>query len=599
MSRTAPLPRLLHHMRHHRQTVWTASSFSVLNKLFDLAPPVLIGMAIDTVERQEGSWLASMGVADVTTQLWVLVGLTILIWSLESVTEYIFAILWRNLAQTVQHELRLETYSHIQDLDLSWFSDQRRGDLLAILNDDVNQLERFLDKGATDLLHVATTVLVVGAMFFAAAWQVAILAILPIPIILWGSFRFQARILPRYADVRRRVGELSALLENNLDGIATIRSFTSEDREIDRVAEASARYRSANREAISLSAAFIPLIRMAILVGFCATVLWGGHLVMEGVLLVSTYSVLVFMTQRLLWPLTRLGETFDLYQRAMASTDRVLDLLQTPIGLKDGPEQLSTPTQGQVRFHNIRFAYPGRPDMLEGFSLDVPAGQTTALVGPTGAGKTTLIRLLLRMYDPSEGHVQLDQHNIRDLQLRSLRQSVALVSQNVTLFPGTVADNIRYGRPHATDDEVLEAARIAECLSFIDELPDGLQTPVGESGHKLSGGQRQRVSIARAVLKDAPILVLDEATSAVDNETEAALQRSLQRIGQDRTTLVIAHRLSTVRHADRIAVMDHGRVVESGNHDELVGLGGLYARLWTVQTGARASTISEAPPSSR
>ena len=253
-----PLARLLEHTRHHRRTVWLASFCSVMNKLWDLAPPVLIGMAVDTVVAKESSLLASWGFVDAGTQLVVLVGLTVIVWGLESLFEYAFGVLWRNLAQTVQHELRLDAYRHIQQLDIAWFGEQRRGDLLAILNDDVNQLERFLDKGANDLLQVGTTVIAVGALFFAMAPTVALLAILPIPVILWGSFRFQSRIGPPYAEVRAQVGRLGALLENNLDGIATIRSFASEDREAARVEAASNRYRDANREAIRLSAAFVP-----------------------------------------------------------------------------------------------------------------------------------------------------------------------------------------------------------------------------------------------------------------------------------------------------------------------------------------------------
>jgi ATP-binding cassette subfamily B protein len=578
----------MHHMRRHRRTVWLASACSVSNKLWDLAPPVLIGAAVDTVVEQDASLLATFGFVDVTTQLWVLVGLTVVVWGLESAFEYAFAVLWRNLAQTVQHELRIEAYEHIQTLDVSWFSEQRRGDLLAILNDDINQLERFLDKGANDVLQVGTTVIAVGILFFALAWQVALLAILPIPIILWGSFRFQHRIQPLYGRVRAEVGHLGALLENNLDGITTIQSFTGELREVARVTEASQRYREANREAIRLSSAFVPLIRMAILVGFCATLLWGGRLVMDGTLAVGTYSVLIFMTQRLLWPLTRLGETFDLYQRAMASAVRVLNLIDTPVARIEGDHE---PLQvaGSVRFSNIDFAYPGREPLLKGLSLDLVAGKTTAVVGATGSGKTTLVRLLLRMYDAQAGVVEVDGVATTDWKLKRLRTNIALVSQRITLFPGSIADNIRYGKPEASDAQVHAAASVAEATQFIAQLPDGLNTQVGEGGQKLSGGQQQRISIARAVLKDAPILVLDEATSAVDNETEAALQRSLARISVGRTTLVIAHRLSTVRHADRIVVLDAGQVVEQGTHDELTGAQGLYHRLWQVQTGSRAS----------
>ncbi|MED5452316.1 MAG: ABC transporter ATP-binding protein, partial [Candidatus Thermoplasmatota archaeon] len=462
--------------------------------------------------------------------------------------------------------------------------EQPTGSLMAIMNDDVNQLERFLDQGATDLLHVATTIIVVGAIMVSVAHEVALLAILPVPIIVTGSFIYQRRIGVRYSKVRGKVADLNSLLNNNLHGITTIKSFTAEKREVDRVEEASTSYREANREAIRLSASFVPIIRMAILFAFTANMLVGGWFALEGKISLGAYSVIVFITQRLLWPLTRLGETFDLYQRAMASTSRVLDLLDTEIGIVEGDTKLEQ-VKGEISFNDLGFSYPDRETVLEGVNLTIPAGETVGLVGSTGSGKTTLVRLLLRFHDPNSGSVSLDGHDVRDLTLESLRGSVSLVSQTTTLFPGSVRDNILYGNPSADDEAVVEAARVAEALPFIESLPRGWDTDIGEGGHRLSGGQRQRIAIARAVLKDAPVLVLDEATSNVDNETEAALKRSIEKISVGRTTLIIAHRLSTVRNADTIAVLGNGSISETGTHEELLSGNGLYPRLWAVQTG--------------
>jgi len=579
-----PLARLLSQLRDHRGTFILASVCSVLNKIWDLAPPILIGLAVDVVAEREDSFLASYGYTDPWVQLQVLAAITVAIWVLESLFQYFYGVLWRNLAQTAQHELRMDAYRHIQDLEMQWFSEQSTGGLMAIMNDDVNQLERFLDHGANDLLQVGTTVIVVSGIMFSVAPEVAILAILPVPIIVGGSFLYQRRIGVRYTEVRKEVAELNAILNNNLHGITTIKSFTAEDREAERVSEASESYRNANRSAIRLSASFVPLIRMAILFAFTANLLVGGKYALDGKIGIGEYSVIVFITQRLLWPLTRLGETFDLYQRALASTTRVLDLLDTEVGIVEGETSLES-VGGDIRFEGVEFTYPGREEVLKGIDLEVPAGKTIGLVGATGSGKTTLVRLLLRFHDPLNGKASLDGHDVRDLTLDSLRGAISLVSQTTTLFPGTVRDNVLYGRPGASDEDVVEAAKIAEAIGFIETLPKGWETNIGEDGHRLSGGQRQRIAIARAVLKDAPVLVLDEATSNVDNETEAALQRSIDRISRDRTTLIIAHRLSTVRNADFIAVMEGGSITETGSHDELVEHQGLYSRLWAVQTG--------------
>ena len=586
---SSPLRSLLQHADHHRGRVIAATTCSFLNKVFDLAPPVLIGAAIDVVVSQEDSFLAGLGVPSVMSQLWILAGLTVLVWALESAFEYAFALLWRNLAQTVEHELRMETWRHVQGLEMAYFEDESTGGLLAVMNDDVNQLERFLDVGANQLIQVATTVLVVGGIFFAAEWRIALIAFLPVPVVLWGSLRFQARIAPRYTVVRERVAELSARLANSLGGIATIKSFTAEERESAGLESTSEAYRQANRDAIRLSSAFVPLIRMVIVTGFTATLVFGGHLATSGALNVGVYSVLVFLTQRLLWPLTRLGETLDLYQRAMASTERILTLLAVKPTIVSGSQPLPTPFDASIRFDGVEFQYPSAPRRtMDDVSIDVPSGSTVAIVGSTGSGKSTLVKLLLRFYDVDSGVIRVGGADTRDLDLRALRGAIGLVSQDVFLFHGTVRENVAFGRPGASDDEVWEALRAAEAEAFVRNLSSGLDTVVGERGQKLSGGQRQRLSFARTVLKAPPILVLDEATSAVDNETEAAIQRSMKVLSKNRTVLVIAHRLSTVRDADRIYVLDAGRVAAVGTHDELVAADGVYARMWNVQTGVAA-----------
>ncbi len=585
---TPPLWRLIHYGQHYRTQIWQAITCSILNKLFDLAPPALIGAAVDVVVKRQDSLIAQFGVQDVFWQLSILAFLSFIIWGLESVFEYAYARLWRNLAQAIQHDLRLDAYNHLQSLELEYFEDRSTGGLMSILSDDINQLERFLDVGANDIIQVATTAIVIGTAFYILAPEVAWMTIVPIPFILWGSIAFQRLLAPRYADVRENVSLINSQLANNLTGITTIKSFTAEEYELNRIDALSEAYRVSNKRAIALSAAFVPLIRMIILLGFTGILLFGGMNVVEGKLAVGTYSVLVFLTQRLLWPLTQLGATLDQYQRAMASTTRVMNLLDTPLEMHPGDIPLPVnKVQGHVEFQDVSFAYNGRSSIIQNLSLDIPAGKTIAIVGSTGSGKSTLIKLLLRLYEVHSGSITLDGIEIHKLQLQDLRRAIGLVSQDVFLFHGTVRENIAYGRFDATITEVIAAAEIAEAHEFISRLPQGYDTLVGERGQKLSGGQQQRIAIARAILKNPPILILDEATSAVDNETEAAIQRSLEKITKNRTTIAIAHRLSTIRNADSIYVMEQGQLIEQGTHAQLLEKQGIYSSLWRVQSGLK------------
>jgi ATP-binding cassette, subfamily B, bacterial len=586
-SSFAALLRLLRYARGLRPRIAFATACSIVNKLFDVMPEILIGIAIDVVVRRQDSFMASLGIADPKWQLAALGALTLAVWIFESVFEYLYLVSWRNLSQDLQHALRLDAYTHVQNLDLAYFEDRSTGNLVTILNDDVNQLERFLDGGANNLIQVATTLIAVGAVFFVVSPTIALLAFTPIPVIVIGAFYFQRRAQPLYAQVRARVGLLGARLAANVAGIATIKSFATEEFEAERVRRDSSDYVAANRKAIAVSSAFIPIIRMAILAGFCATFLLGGWMTLDGTLNIGAYGVLVFLTQRLLWPLTDLATTVDLYERAMASSRRVLDLIETPIAIRDRAHARSVAAvKGALEFRNVSFAYGGDVDVLRNVSLKVKPGETIAFVGQTGSGKSSLMKLLLRFYEPEAGEILVDGRPLDSLSLDSLRRQIGFVSQDVFLFQGTIRENIAYGTADATVAAVEAAAEAAEATEFIERLPNGLDTVVGERGQKLSGGQRQRLSIARALLKNPPILILDEATSAVDNETEAAIQRSLQRISHSRTTLVIAHRLSTIVHANRIYVLDGGRIAEEGTHEDLLQRGGIYASLWAVQTGA-------------
>ena len=560
--------------------------YSILNKLFDLAPPVLIGIAIDIVVEGNESFLASVGIPDRRRQLVILAILTFIIWGLESLFDYLSAVTWRGISQDIEHNLRTETFENVLSLDMKYFENKSSGRLMAILNDDVNQLERFLDTGANKLLQTATTVIVIGGTFLYISPLIATFAFIPIPIIIFGSFKFTSTIARRYESIRESIETLNSNLSNSISGILNVKSFTRETKELDRIESSSNEVRSANYHAIKLSAAFIPIIRVAILFGFTATLLIGGFLALDGEIKVATYSVLLFITQRLLWPLTELGDTFDLYQRAMASFNRIFSLKNETSDIGNGNIEFKK-LEKNIELRDVSFSYVDNFNVLNNVNLTINAGQTTAIVGSTGSGKSTLIKLLLRLYEINNGSISYDSNSLKEIELSSLREKIGLVSQDVFLFEGTVIENIAYGDLNASESEVWNAAQKSEADEFINNLPQKENTIVGERGQKLSGGQRQRISIARAILKNPEILILDEATSSVDNETEAAIQRSLDILKKDRTVIVIAHRLSTVRNADIIYVLENGSVVESGSHESLLDIEGVYSKLWSVQTGEK------------
>jgi ATP-binding cassette subfamily B protein len=559
--------------------------YTVLNKLFDLAPPFLIGVAVDIVVKREESFVASLGFQDTWDQLVFVAVVTVLVWGLESFFEYLMEVGWKELAQTAQHDLRDEAFDHVLNLDLEQIEARSSGELMAVLNDDINQLERFLNIGAYSMIQLAVTITVIGSAFFILAPNVAIYGMIPIPFIIIGSLKFQQFLAPKYRKVRDQVGLLNSEFSNSIQGIQTVKAFANEKWEREKIAQYSHQYTLANNSAIKISALFTPLIRMLILCGFLVNLLYGGYLTLQGQLEVGTYSVLIFMIQRLLWPLTSLGQMLDLYQRSNASYKRVLDLMQVQFRIK-GSDSAFPDSDQSIAFKDFHFAYQEREPLFQGLCLKVNHGETIGLVGGTGSGKSTLVKNLLRFYDGTSGSIELGGVDIKKLDMQDLRKNIGYVGQDVYLFHGTIFENIAYGAQGLKLEDVIKVAKLAEAHEFISALPRGYKTIVGERGHRLSGGQRQRISIARALLKDPSILVLDEATSAVDNDTEAAIQRSLAKVKQGRTTIIIAHRLSTVVDADRIYVLEQGQVIQEGSHRDLIGQGGTYKDLWSVQTGA-------------
>jgi ATP-binding cassette subfamily B protein len=564
--------------------------YTLLLRVFDLTSPVLIAAAIDVVVEREQSMVARFGVTDVGAQLVLLVALTGIVWLLESTFDYLAQLTWRKLAQAVQHGLRSDVIRHLQSLDFGDFGDRGQGEIQSIINDDINQLERFLDGAASDALQMVFAIVIVGTMLLTTVPSLAWVAFLPVPFIVAGSLWFQALLAPRYSLVRGQAGRVARELSERIRGLYMIKSFAAEHRVATGLEAASAGYAQANEDAIRLSAAFNPLLRLIIVTGIGAVVLLGGRLVLAGELNVGVYVAVVSLTERLLFSLSDIGWLFDAHRRAMAPASRALELLDLRPRIVDGScARTLTEVVGDIQLDDVSFSYRESAPCaaaLDRVSLHVPAGQTVALVGSTGSGKTTLIKLLLRFYSPSSGRILVDGQPIDSVRLRDLRRHIGWVGDDTFLFEGSIRDNIAFGSEGASEDAILEAARAAEADDFIRMLPDGYDTRVGEHGQKLSTGQRQRLALARAILKNPSIFVLDEATSSLDFENRDAIQRSLARITRGRTTILIAHRLATVRHAEVIHVLQRGRIVASGRHDELLDSSSVYAELWTAQHGS-------------
>ena len=587
--------------RRHWLAVGSLAGFC--SRLLELVPPVLLAIAIDSLFFDEEPF-ALPGVpdhllpADPTWQFALLVGLVGAIYLAESILHWVNGYAWNNFAIHIQHQVRVDTYEAMQAMEMEFFDNKQTGEVMSILNNDVNQLEGFLRRNVNTAIRIIVMVFGTGAIMLALNWQLALVALIPIPLLALTSYVFVRVIKPKYVDVRSKVGQLNARLENNISGIAVVKSFTSEDYEFERVAESSRDHLEANWNAIKTRIKFHPSLQLITGFGYLITFLIGGYWVMFGAFgpftLPLTAGVLVaflMYTQRFMWPMRQFGEIVDDYQYAEAASQRILGLMDhaDAVDESDHIPDLDH-VSGHVAFKNVDFSYRfggeiEREMVLRNIDFAIEPGEYVGIAGPTGAGKTTLVKLLMRFYDVDSGEITIDGRDIREVSVESLRQSIGYVSQDPFLFHGTIGENIAYSDPDVADTEIISAARRAGAWDFIERLPDGLDTMVGERGIKLSGGQRQRVSLARAVLKDPAILILDEATSHVDNETEVLIQDSLQELIRDRTTFAIAHRLSTVRNADTILVLDEGKLAEQGSHEALLERDGLYANLWRVQVG--------------
>ncbi|MEZ4886396.1 MAG: ABC transporter ATP-binding protein [Chitinophagales bacterium] len=584
-----PMLRLFKYLKAYSRGLNFSIFSSVANKIFDLMPPLMIGWIIDTVSGNIPQWIGGiLGISEIWSAAIFLSGLIVIVFLLESFFQWMYQYGFMTLAQKVQHDLRLDAYKQMQSREIAYFEENRTGNLMAMLNDDINQLERFLNSSFNEIVQLITLFVFGSITLFSVSWELALVGMVPIPLIFLGSIYYQRKIAPYYRDIRAAVGELSNRLENNISGISVIKSFTAEKFEYKRVSEASENYKNANFNAIKYSSLYIPVIRTFIALGLGACMLLGSYWIINdtGKLTLGELTLFAMMIQSILWPITYLGRVFDEFERARASARRVFGLMDTPNVIQNPENPLPFDhIKGHIRLQGVRFAYNQQIEILKGIDFEVASGQIVGIAGPTGAGKTTLIKLLLRLYDVTQGSIQIDGKDLREVDMHTLRRQIALVSQEVYLFHGTIAENIAYSLENVSQQTIESAAQKAQLHDFVKSLPDGYDSIIGERGIKLSGGQRQRLSIARAILKDAPILILDEATSSVDTETERAIQENLRHLTVGKTALIIAHRLSTIRHAHQIIVLKEGRIAERDTHEALVAKGGIYADLWKVQIG--------------
>jgi len=576
------LLRILQYTGMPRAKLMFAVVCSILNKICDIVPEILIGIAIDVVVNQHNSIVAKMGIANPVNQLYAVGALTAVLWILESVFEYLYTITWRQIAQSIQHMVRLQMYARIQDADFTYLESKTSGQLLNTLQEDVSELEQFLSQGPNAIIQLTVNIIVMGTIFMYLSPVLALVAFIPIPFVIGIAYYFQHKMAQVYTAVRETMANLTSHIAHRLHGIATIKSYTMEQYELEKLRVESNKYQDAHHTASMVSARYIPLVRMAVMAGFIGALIVGGLYALHGYIPINWYAALVFLTQRFLWPFTEIATITDTYEKSLAGARRVLEILETRPTITSGSQAIHG-TVGAVTFKDVSFGYTQNSLIFNKLNITIPAGKTVAFVGSTGSGKSTMVKLLLRFYEALSGTISLDGNAIKTLSLANLRQAIGLVSQEVYIVDGTIADNIVYGTLHATRDDVIAAAKMAQAHDFIAALPQGYDTVVREHGKNLSGGQRQRLAIARAILKKAPILIFDEATSAVDNETEAAIQKSITTLSRDHTIIIIAHRLSTVRNADMICVLDKGALIESGTHDELVHKNGAYARLYALQ----------------
>jgi ATP-binding cassette subfamily B protein len=578
-ERAGRLRHLISLLRPYRGRVTLMFGALLVATAAALAPPYLAGRAIDDGIRQNDmNALTLIVIAFVVAAL--------LNWAASYLQTYL--INW--VGQRALQDLRVELFEHLQRLSIGFYSRNRAGVLISRLTNDVQALDQLVTEGISTLFSATLTLVGTAVILVVLDPGLALITFLTFPVLLVASVAFRLASAGAYRLTREKIAQVTAYLQETLSGVRVVRAFGQEPRHRSRFAELNDEHREANMKTVYLNAAYFPSVELLSAIATAAILIYGGNQVVDGTVTIGVLATFVFYLQSFFDPIQSLSQLYTTYQAGMAALDKIFELLDEQPDVADKPGALELPrVRGEIRFDDVTFSYGGDALALDRVSLDVPPGQTLALVGATGAGKSTLAKLVARFYDPDSGRVLIDGHDLRDVTERSLRSQLGIVPQESFLFSGTIRDNIAFGRPDATDEDVRAASRAVGAHDFIERLPEGYDTEVGERGGHLSAGQRQLVAFARAAAADPRILILDEATSNVDVRTEAQIEHGLRRLLAGRTAIVIAHRLSTIRGAGRIVVLDHGGIAEQGTHDELLEAGGAYARLyrdWAAQSAA-------------
>jgi len=572
------LKALMRYMKPYRLHIFVATVCMVMVTAMNMVGPWMIRNLISTVVQ------SVQGTASIA-QINFLALAVVAIYLLRAISQFGTNYISHYAAWKMLEDIRSDLYDHLQNLSLRFFHDKQTGELMSRVLDDTRNFEQLLAHAIPTLVVNALMLVGVSAILFSMNLQLALYTLIPIPLLFWMVVKFSKISRPMFKEAQKEIAEVSAILQDNFSGIKEIKAFTQEAYESRRTLERIAAYTRAILRALKLSNAFHPSIEFISGLGTVIVIFFGGRLALSNQLALEDLVAFLLYLNSFYQPITSFGMINEGIQHALASAERVFEILNEEPEIKDAPDAIQVDrVKGKIEFRNVSFRYVDDVPVLKNVSFKVNPGEMVALVGPTGVGKTTIANLIPRFYDPDAGQILIDDVDIRKIKLSSLRKQISMVSQDVFLFNGTVKENILYGRPDATDEEVIAAAKAANAHEFIMELPEGYDTRVGERGVKLSGGQKQRISIARALLKDAPILILDEATSSVDTQTEKQIQEALENLMKNRTTIVIAHRLSTIRNADQIIVLQDGEIIEAGKHDELLRAGGLYSQLCKAQS---------------